>query len=211
MRLRHSDIWRAIDKLANARGLSASGLARKAGLDPTAFNLSKRTSPNGRPRWPTTESLAKILIASNATIGEFIAYLFENPAHGVARPIPFTTLAKLRQDRMFDKNGYPEAPLWDRTDSLILPDTTAFALEISGEECMPVYRDGDMVLISPKASLRNGSRVLVRLTDGSYLIREIERQTPHRIELRNLAPNSPLEEVPAIDIDWMSRIVWLSQ
>jgi phage repressor protein C with HTH and peptisase S24 domain len=210
MRIQHADIWRAIDKLAEARGLSPSGLAKRAGLDATAFNQSKRTN-NGRPRWPTTESLAKILSASEGTIGEFISYLFENPAWGVAKPIPFTTLERLRGGAMFDKDGYPEVGKWDWVHSLLLPDTTAFALEITGEECMPSYRDGDMVLISPKAAIRRGSRVLLKTTSSRYLIREIERQTPHRIEMRALAPDAELEEMPAVELDWMSRIVWLSQ
>ena len=62
--MRHDDIWRAIDALAAEHGLSASGLARKAGLDPTAFNPSKRIGADGRARWPSTESVAKVLAAT---------------------------------------------------------------------------------------------------------------------------------------------------
>ena len=43
--LTHSDIWNAVDRLAARAGLSASGLAKKAGLDPTTFNKSKRITP----------------------------------------------------------------------------------------------------------------------------------------------------------------------
>ena len=46
--LKHTDIWRAIDRLAAQHGLSASGLARRAGLDPTTFNKSKRTTNDGK-------------------------------------------------------------------------------------------------------------------------------------------------------------------
>ena len=52
--MRHEDVWRAIDTLAAENGLSPSGLARKAGLDPTSFNLSKRRAPAGKSRWPST-------------------------------------------------------------------------------------------------------------------------------------------------------------
>ena len=52
--MRHEDIWRALDSLAAERGLSASGLARRSGLDPTTFNPSKRSTPEGRARWPST-------------------------------------------------------------------------------------------------------------------------------------------------------------
>ena len=63
--LSHSAIWDAIDALARRHGLTTSGLAKIAGLDPTAFNPSKRVSKDGRGRWPSTESIAKILEATN--------------------------------------------------------------------------------------------------------------------------------------------------
>jgi orotate phosphoribosyltransferase len=73
--LSHEDIWNAIDRLAQAFGYSPSGLAKQAGLDPTSFNKSKRTSPDGKPRWPSTESLAKVLAVTGATMSEFIALI----------------------------------------------------------------------------------------------------------------------------------------
>lgn len=66
----HDDIWRAIDRLASSAGYSPSGLAKQAGLDPTTFNKSKRVS-NGKPRWPSTESIAKILSVTNMTMADF--------------------------------------------------------------------------------------------------------------------------------------------
>jgi phage repressor protein C with HTH and peptisase S24 domain len=73
MRLRHNDVWRAIDKLAKKHGLSTSGLARKGGLDPTAFNRSKRFAQNtGKPRWPSTETVEKLLCATGERWPEFV-------------------------------------------------------------------------------------------------------------------------------------------
>src|SRR4029434_9445047 len=66
--LTHNQIWTAIDRLAARAKLTPSGLARKAGLDPTTFNKSKRVTPEGRPRWPSTESIAKSLQATGVTI-----------------------------------------------------------------------------------------------------------------------------------------------
>ena len=45
--LTHKQIWRAIDALAAENGMSASGLAKRSGLDPTTFNRSKRRTPDG--------------------------------------------------------------------------------------------------------------------------------------------------------------------
>ncbi len=68
----HRNIWHAIDALAERKGLSVSALARLAGLDPTSFNPSKRTSKDGRERWPSTESLAKILAATEEDMDSFL-------------------------------------------------------------------------------------------------------------------------------------------
>jgi phage repressor protein C with HTH and peptisase S24 domain len=42
--LTHAQIWSALDRLAERKGISASALAKRAGLDPTTFNRSKRIS-----------------------------------------------------------------------------------------------------------------------------------------------------------------------
>ena len=70
--LQHADVWRGIDRLAAKHGLSASGLARRAGLDPTAFNPSKRITREGRPRWPSTESVAKVLTVTGESFSSFV-------------------------------------------------------------------------------------------------------------------------------------------
>ena len=72
--MRHADIWQAIDRLAADHGLSPSGLARRAGLDPTTFNKSKRLARDGRPRWPSTESLSKILESVGTAPATFVGY-----------------------------------------------------------------------------------------------------------------------------------------
>ena len=73
--LTHAQIWTAIDRLAARAGLSASGLAKKVGLDPTTFNKSKRITPDGRARWPSTESVAKALAATGIGIDTFVSLI----------------------------------------------------------------------------------------------------------------------------------------
>ena len=72
--MKHEDIWRALDTLAAENGLSASGLAKRSGLDATTFNPSKRRMPDGRARWPSTESLAKVLDATGASLEAFMPW-----------------------------------------------------------------------------------------------------------------------------------------
>ena len=70
--LTHNQVWTALDRLAERAGMSASGLARRAGLDPTTFNTSKRITADGRERWPSTESVSKALAATNSSIDTFV-------------------------------------------------------------------------------------------------------------------------------------------
>lgn len=72
-------LWHAIDQLAANRGLSTSGLARKAGLDPTAFNKSKRQSRDGRLRWPSTESISRVMTATGVSFSQFAALVDKAP------------------------------------------------------------------------------------------------------------------------------------
>ena len=68
----HAKVWRAIDRTAEAHGLSASGLAKAAALDPTSFNRSKRISPTRKPRWPSVETIAKVLNSVGDSVEDFI-------------------------------------------------------------------------------------------------------------------------------------------
>src|SRR5260221_7485714 len=90
--LTHGQIWTALDRVAERAGLSASGLAKKAGLDPTTFNKSKRITPDGRERWPSTESLAKALAATNSSIDVFAQFI-----DGIARTVQSVPLLGLAQ------------------------------------------------------------------------------------------------------------------
>src|SRR5262250_252136 len=91
--LTHAQIWTAIDRLAARAGLSASGLAKRAGLDPTTFNKSKRITPDGRARWPSTESVSKSLAATDATLDQFIA-LISDQVRPPDKGVPLISFAK---------------------------------------------------------------------------------------------------------------------
>lgn len=67
----HLAIWAAVDRIAADAGLSTSGLAKLAGLDSTAFNRSARVKPNGRLRWPSTETIARVLSVTDRSMDDF--------------------------------------------------------------------------------------------------------------------------------------------
>ncbi|MBW8270684.1 S24 family peptidase [Caldovatus aquaticus] len=218
--MRHDDIWRAIDALAAEHGLSASGLARKAGLDPTAFNPSKRIGADGRARWPSTESVAKVLSATNTSFDAFAALVTgaasalsrgAGRGGGAARRIPLIGLAQAGGEGYFDDGGYPVGGGWDEIAVPEIGDPNAYALEISGDSMEPVFRDGDIVIVSPAAPVRRGDRVVVRTRKGEVMAKELRRQSARRVELASLNPAHPSYSFELPEIAWMHRIVWASQ
>ena len=205
----HSQIWQALDKLAEVNGLSASGLARAAGLDATSFNKSKRATPNGKPRWPSTESVAKCLDATRTSLEDFAGLL-----HGMQpsrRRVPRIDLDRAGEDGLFDSAGYPSGNGWDEINLLQVSDKHAYALKITGNAMIPAYRDGDTIIVSPGSSLKPRDRVLVKSTSGECLIRVLQRETETTIEFTAVTPQHTMHSMDRGDIKWMARIVWTTQ
>lgn len=208
--LTHDQVWTAIDRLAARAGLSASGLAKKAGLDPTTFNKSKRITPDGRERWPSTESVSKSLAATNTGIEIFVE-LIEGPGKSAMRSIPLIGFAEAGAGGYFDDGGFPAGKGWDEVAALMVNDEHAYALEISGDSMKPAYRDGDIIVVSPAATVRKGDRVVVRTKDGEVMAKELRRRSTKSVELASLNPNHRDRSFAAKDIEWIARIVWASQ
>ena len=218
--MKHEDVWRALDTLAAENGLSSSGLAKQAGLDPTTFNRSKRLMPDGRARWPSTESLSKVLAATGATLDAFSSLvsgqraLSSAPAGGhraVQRRIPLIGFAQAGSEGYFGDGGYPVGGGWDEVSLPEIGDANAYVLEISGDSMEPVFRDGDMVIVSPAAPIRRGDRVVVRTLSGEVMAKQLARRSARRVELRSLNPRHQDHNFELAEVAWMHRIVWASQ
>ena len=213
--LTHPQIWRAIDALAARNGLSPSGLARLAGLDPTTFNKSKRGGAGGKLRWPSTESLAKVLAATTTPLPDFVALVGDRPASDTgaprARMVPLIGMAQARGNGLFDAAGLPTGAGWK---DIAIPDVTGahcYALEISGNALLPVLRDGARILVSPSAPVRRGDRVVVKLLDGDVMVKSLARMTAQRIELASFNPDFEDRGFATSEVAFMHRIVWASQ
>ena len=207
--LTHAQIWTALDRLAARAGLSPSGLAKKAGLDPTTFNKSKRVTPEGRPRWPSTESVAKSLAATGVTMDTFVQLI--DPGGRTARAVPLIGLAQAGRGGYFDDGGFPVGKGWDEIPFPAVNDENAYALEISGNSMEPAYRDGTVIVVSPAASIRRGDRVAVKTREGEVMVKELKRRTSKSIELRSINPDHAERSLSVRDVLWIARIVWASQ
>ncbi len=216
----HESVWGAIDALAARHGLSPSGLAKRAGLDPTSFNVSKRHGADGRPRWPSTESISKILAATGESLENFVG--LASPRRPAARsaaleriasitPLPLLGFAQAGVGGFFDDGGFPAGQGWDEVALPGFADEGAYALEVSGDSMLPLYRDGDTIIVSPAARIRRGDRVVVRTSDGEVMAKVLKRRTAKEIEVTSLNPDHADRTLPIGEIDWVARILWASQ
>lgn len=205
--MRHAAIWKAIDELAARHGLSTSGLARRAGLDPTAFNKSKRKAADGSPRWLSTESLTRALDAVGASLEDFAAL-----AEGrQGRTAPLLGFARAGNNGYFDDAGFPVGDGWEEVRFPGLETDAVYALEITGDSMEPVYRRGDRIVVAPGLPTRRGDRVVAKTREGEVLAKVLGRNSERTVELLSLNPNYPPREIPRADLAWMARILWASQ
>ncbi|RVC73340.1 helix-turn-helix transcriptional regulator, partial [Mesorhizobium sp. M4A.F.Ca.ET.022.05.2.1] len=193
--LSHDRVWAAIDALAERYSLSASGLARRAGLDSTAFNKSKRLSSDGRPRWPSTESLAKIIEATGASLEEFTGLVEGDgsiPASQARRSaVPLLGFAQAGAGGFFDDAGYPAGQGWDLVELPARATASSYALQVQGDSMLPLYRNGDVLIVEPGAATRKGDRVVVKTVAGEVMAKVLARQTVKSIVLVSLNPDHP--------------------
>jgi phage repressor protein C with HTH and peptisase S24 domain len=208
--LTHAQIWLAIDRLAARAELSPSGLAKKAGLDPTTFNKSKRITPDGRARWPSTESVAKSLAATGITLDQFVA-LISDAVRPPAEAVPLIGFAEAGGDGYFDDGGFPTDKGWDEIPFPAIEDEHVYALEVSGDVLLPAYRDGTIVIVSPAAPVRRGDRVVVKTRIGEVVAKELKRKTAKTVELKSLNPDEGDRTLATEEVLWIARIVWASQ
>lgn len=185
------------------------GLARKSGLDPTTFNKSKRITADGRERWPSTESVAKALAATKSSIDSFVQLIGDTAR--TAQTVPLLGFAQASTGSHFDDDGFPAGKGWDEMALASVNDDHAYALEISGDQMRPVYRDGDVIVVSPATAIRRGDRVVVRTADGEVTVGELKRRTAKALELQPLNPSQADRTLAAADVAWIARIVWASQ
>lgn len=206
--LQHHSVWHAIDRLAARYGLSPSGLARQAGLDPTTFNKSKRITKEGKQRWPSTESLAKVLNATGASLSEFVGLIEAQDGSAGQRRLPKLRFAQAAQPGYFDASGRPLRTQWEETSFPDIADPHAYALEVTGDGLQPVYRHGDLVIVSPDARVTPGDRVVVRTQQGEMLIAELQARSEQELLLRSLGREQATRGLAAGQVQWVSRIAW---
>ncbi len=213
--LNHHDIWRALDKLADKFSMTPSSMARRAGLDPTTFNKSKRQGGDGKPRWPSTESLSKVLNVLDVRFEEFAALVGHKNDYGygmtLGASVPLIGLAQAGDDGFFDGAGFPVGGGWDDIRVPGVRDENVYALQISGDSMAPALRHGDKIIVAPNENVKRGDRVVVKTRDGEVMAKELVKMNLETIELSSVNPQYPDRTLRLVDVQWIARIVWVTQ
>ena len=76
---------------------------------------------------------------------------------------------------------------------------------------VPVFRDGDTVIISPATSIRRGDRIVIKTSYGEVMAKILLRQSTERIELKSMNQVHEDYSLDYENVSWMSRIFWASQ
>lgn len=206
----HADIWNALDQLAKAQSTSPSGLARQAGLDPTTFNKSKRKTSKGKDRWPSTESLSKVLTVIGMSFEEFASFATYPHQRGPA--IPIITTGQAKREGFFDDVGTPiRNTAWNETRIQDINPDTVYALEIEDEALAPALHRGNQVLVAPSHAIQKGDKIVIKTQDSKILIKEFRHMTAEHIDVLALDAEVKEETFSRADIKWMGRIIWISQ
>jgi phage repressor protein C with HTH and peptisase S24 domain len=187
--LTHNQIWTALDRLAKRADLSPSGLAKRSGLDPTTFNKSKRITPDGRARWPSTESVAKALAATQSSVESFVSLISDSG--GAAQAVPLIAFAEAGSSGLFQRRrfsgrqrlGRNRVSRHDRRACLCAGNFRRF--DAAG---LPRRRRHHRVARGP---VRRGDRVVVKVRAGEVMIKELKRQTAKQVELKSLNADHP--------------------
>ena len=152
-----------------------------------------------------------MLQATGASFEDFTALVTAEPRTARGEPIPLIGLTQAGGGGFFDDGGFPVGQGWDQIRFPKVDDENAYALEVTGDSMKPLYRDGDILIVSPNSAPRKGDRLVLRTTDGEVMAKILVRRTAKTVELASFNPAHPNLVFPIDRIDWMARIVWASQ
>ncbi len=210
--LTHDQIWRGVDRLALRNGLSPSGLAKRAGLDPTTFNKSKRVTQDGKQRWPGTESLSKILDATQTSMAEFVTLIDDVPP--ASPPTPELKLKSIRLSKVvddsFDKSGFPREGEWEEVEFPSIDDPRAYLVELDKDIAQDFCRPGSLLVVSPSNSVRRHDRVMLKLKSGDLSFGTVKRKTVQQYTIVQSRNGVSELTIAAKEIAWIVRIIWVS-
>jgi phage repressor protein C with HTH and peptisase S24 domain len=209
--LTHEQIWRGVDRLALHNSLTPSGLAKRAGLDPTTFNKSKRITHEGKQRWPSTESISKILEATQTTFMDFVGLIDQevpvatSPGDMRLKSIRLSTVS----EKNFDAAGFPNTNDWEELEFPQIEDTQSYVIEIDKSSKNSFLRSGDLIVVAPSSSVRRHDRVFIFTSEATMHFGTLKRKTTSQVIIQPFDDTNNEHCVSTSSVLWISRIIWI--
>lgn len=202
--MNYNEIWEAVDKLAEMNGLTPSGLAKKAGLDPTTFNKSKRICPDGKKRWPSLDSINKITSVCHISFEDFYHILDETGKTDGIRGVSIIPIYNLsdwgREDNQYKNKSYINFPNME---------SDMYAVLVNGKN--EVYPANSVLILSPTSPIKKGNKVLLTLKfTKETIIGEFINRINGGIKILNSATKEKIA-INISEIEKIGRIMWVSQ
>lgn len=205
--MKYTQIWNAVDKLAKINGLSPSGLAKKAGLDSTTFNKSKRIRPDGKKRWPSLESINKITSVCNISFDDFYRLASDDDS------IKEETNQNIIPLFEFSKLSKRNSPSSESEATIRFPEIIGnmFAVEIDSKIMQNIYDEGSVIIVADNAEIRRTDKVLITHKDGSVSLGKFTNRTASTLKIEDFCNNGLETSVKISSIASIGRILWVSQ
>ena len=170
-------------------------------------------------RWPSTESIAKVLDATGTTMEEFLGLMrpgalpTDLTKGALPHSIPLLGITQAGAGGFFDDGGYPVGQGWDVVEfpAPSAQKASVFALEVQGDSMMPLYRNHDVLIVELGAQIRRHDRVVVKTRGSEVMAKVVASKGDKSIELMSLNPEHPNRTIDLADVEWMARILWVSQ
>lgn len=198
-------IWLLIDRMAEREKLSRSALASLAGFDRTSFNPSKRVKPDGKPRWPSTEVIARLLDSTGTDPSELGAMLAPSPP--VPQRLPCADLDGLTAAD-FDENGFQAGEAWRRIPFTERGHPQTLAFRVTDRSLEPVFPLDSVLIGAPARRLVPGDRLILVPREGPAQVRYLAGRPSRAVTVTPMTGEDGEVTIPLRDIRWLYRIRW---
>jgi phage repressor protein C with HTH and peptisase S24 domain len=202
--MKQKEIWQAIDLLAKNNGVSVSALAKKAGLDPTSFNKSKRISPLGKPRWPSMESLLKLIESVNISFQDLLNL-------ATNKNISFSQI-KIIELSELKKNEKTESIIQNTNKKLSIAHEKGetFAIIINEDGFSPIYKKEKSIIVIKAKKTSKGDRILIKTRDKNIYIGDLVKISALKYEIITI-PSWEIKQIGFEHIEFIGKVLWASQ
>lgn len=204
----HQEIWDAIDRLAMNKDLSTSALAKKAGLDATTFNKSKRITASGKLRWPSTESISKILFVTGVSFHEFVDLTENEKLQPTYNKDSLPYFRDIKSIEEFILSGGGDT----KQNYNLLPEKSqkTVCFEITNSSLEPDYKKGQLLILDFDTDYSKDDIILVCNHDKKLFTHKIIQETVETFYTTTLE-NKNQNEISKKDCLWHAKILWYSQ